>query len=255
MGGEGVMFSNIKVIEYDVIGSTNTEAKIYAQRTDARESVLFIASEQTAGRGRLGRSFLSRSGRGIYMSLLYFTGDALTDAISITSAAAVIVARAIENAVGSPMKIKWVNDIYNSRGKVAGILVESLPLGDTTAIVVGVGINVGDDDFPEALCGIASSIGYVNDDQRKKIVSDIVSGILGRADMGADMSFIGEYRSRSMLDGERVELFSAGESIGCGRVEGISDDGGLVVLFDGEQCPRVIRTGEVSVRKKQIDAQ
>ena len=243
------MFCDIKVIEYDSIGSTNAEAKLYAQGACSRESVLFIAREQTAGQGRLGRSFLSRSGRGIYMSLLYFTSDALSDAISITSAAAVIVAKAIEGAVCSPMKIKWVNDIYNSRGKVAGILVESLSFGDANAIIVGVGINVGEDDFPEELRGIASSIGCVSDEQRMKIVSDIVSGILGRADMGADMSFIGEYRSRSMLDGERVELFSAGESIGCGRVEGISDDGGLVVLIDGEQCARVIRTGEVSVRK------
>ena len=92
------MRENLKIIEYDSIGSTNSEAKKYALSCDARDPVLFIAREQSAGRGRLGRSFLSRHGRGIYMSLLYFTDERLSDAISVTSATAVVVASEIENA-------------------------------------------------------------------------------------------------------------------------------------------------------------
>lgn len=244
------MSDGLKVIEYESVGSTNAEAKEYALRVADREPVLFIAREQSAGRGRLGRSFLSRRGQGIYMTLLYFTDESLSDAISVTSAAAVVVARAIEDATGSQMKIKWVNDIYNSQGKVAGILTESVSLGATSAIIVGIGINVGDIDFPEELRGIASSIGEISEEQRREIVFKIAEGLLSHADNCTDKSFMDEYRKRSMLDGEEVELFRAGESVGIGRVEGISDDGGLIILLDGESETTVIRTGEVSVRKK-----
>lgn len=244
------MGEKIKVIKYDCIGSTNAEAKEYAIRAESFESVLFIADEQSAGRGRLGRSFLSRRGQGIYMSLLYFTDESLADAISVTSAAAVIVAHAIEGVVGSPMRIKWVNDIYNSHGKVAGILTESVSLGKTSAMIVGIGINVGDIDFPEELRGIASSIGVVSEEQRRGIIFGIAEGLLSHARNCTDKGFIEEYRKRSMLGGEYVELSRAGEIIGRGRVMGISDDGGLILLPDGESEAVVIRTGEVSVRKK-----
>lgn len=240
------MLEDIKVIEYECVGSTNVEAKEYAARAESFEPVLFIAREQSAGRGRLGRSFLSRKGRGIYMSLLYFTGDALCDAVSVTTRAAVVVARAIEEVAGNPMKIKWVNDIYNSRGKVAGILAQSLSVGVRHAVIVGIGINLGEDDFPSELASVASSIGHVSEEQRKEIIYLIAHGLLDRA----DVDYMGEYRKRFMLEGERVELFSAGESLGCGTVLGVSDDGGLIFLRDGENSPEVIRTGEVSVRKK-----
>lgn len=244
------MVDKIRVIEYDIIGSTNTEAKQYAMQTDSREPVLFLAREQSAGRGRLGRSFLSRREQGIYMSLLYFTGSATCDAVSVTSAAAVIVAQEIERATGNPMRIKWVNDIYDSCGKVAGILTEAVAVEDMTAIVVGIGINVGDVDFPDELRGIASSIGKISDETRRDIIFGIAEGLLLHSENCSDVGFMDEYRRRDMLKGEYVELFRAGESIGFGRVVGIDDRGGLEVLLDGEESVSVIRTGEVSVRKK-----
>lgn len=239
------MLGNIKVIEYECIGSTNAEAKEYATCAENFEPVLFIAHEQSAGRGRLGRSFLSRKGRGIYMSLLYFTENSLADAVSVTTRAAVVVARAIEDITGNPMRIKWVNDIYNSRGKVAGILAESLSAGDRRAVIVGIGINIGEDDFSSELASIASSIGEISEEQKKEIVFRIAEGLLD-----GDSDIMDEYRKRFMLGGERVELFSAGESLGCGRVLGVSDDGGLIFLRDGNAEAEIIKTGEVSVRKR-----
>ena len=241
------MLENLKVIEYESIGSTNAEAKAYAANAESYSPVLFIAREQSAGRGRLGRSFLSRSGRGIYMSLLYFVRGELCDAVSVTTRAAVVVARAIEKVTGKPMKIKWVNDIYNSRGKVAGILAESLAVGEWHAIIVGVGINTGEDSFPPELESIASSIGEVSEEEKKEIINLIAEGLL----LPDTADCMAEYRKRLMLLFERVELFSAGESLGCGTVMGVSDDGGLMLRFDGDDMPRVIRSGEISVRKKQ----
>ena len=240
------MLGNIKVIEYECTGSTNADAKEYAARTESFEPVLFVAREQSAGRGRLGRSFLSRRGKGIYMSLLYFTEDDLSDAVSVTTRAAVVVARAVEEVVKSPMRIKWVNDVYNSKGKVAGILAESLSVKARRAVIVGVGINIGEDDFPEELASIASSVGQVSEEQRNAIISLIARGLLDKT----DSDYMSEYRKRFMLCGERVELFSAGESLGCGTVMGVDDGGGLIFLRDGKHETEIIRTGEVSVRKK-----
>ena len=173
------MLKNIKVIEYDSIGSTNAEAKRYAISCEDFEPVLFAARAQSAGRGRLGRSFLSREGKGIYMSLLYFTDKALCDAISVTTAAAAFTAQAIETAIGAEMKIKWVNDIYNEHGKVAGILTETVMASGKNAIVVGIGINTGASDFPKELQGIASSIGEIDEVQRQAIIEFVTLACKG----------------------------------------------------------------------------
>ncbi len=237
------MRSDIKLVEYDTVGSTNAEAKAYALRAIDTRPVLFVAREQSAGRGRLGRSFISRRGQGIYMSLLYYTSEPLLDAVSVTTRAAVAAAKAIENATGEPMRIKWVNDIYDRCGKVSGILVETLGVGELTAIVVGIGINTGEEAFPEELRGIASSIGEIGEEQRRAIIDDIVDKLID-----GDDQYMSEYRKRFMLEGAHVDLLSAGEIIGDGVVLGVSDDGGLIFLRDGESEPEIIRTGEVSVR-------
>ncbi len=242
------MGRGFKLIEYECIGSTNAEAKAYAASADSRGPVLFVARAQSAGRGRLGRSFLSRGGRGIYMSLLYFTHEPLCDAVSVTSSAAVIVSKAIESTVGEPMRIKWVNDIYNSDGKVAGILAETLPLGEYNAVIVGIGINTGECDFPEELRDIASSIGAISEEQRQGMIEQIADGLLCFADAPLLCEYMADYRARSMLDGAEIDLLRAGEIVAHGRVLGIDDDGGLMFLRDGECKPEIIRTGEVSVR-------
>lgn len=242
------MQKELKIIKYGCIGSTNAEAKKYAAENSDRVPVLFLAREQSAGRGRLGRSFYSRLSGGIYMSLLYFTDSPLSDAVNVTTATAVFAAEAIEGVSGKQMKIKWVNDIYNERGKVAGILAETLSVGDATAVIVGIGINTGEDDFPKELQGIAASIGNVDEAAREKIVLTIAESLLSHAENPADRGYMAGYRQRFMLKGVTVDLLRAGEIIARGKVEGVSDDGGLIFLPEGENTPEIIRTGEVSVR-------
>ncbi len=242
------MLEDLKLIEYDSVGSTNAEARAYAANTDERSAVLFVARSQSAGRGRLGRSFLSRNGRGIYMSLLYFTCGPLCDAVSVTTAAAVFTARAIERATGKRMLIKWVNDIYNDRGKVAGILTETMPVEEYNAVIVGIGINIGDDDFPCELRGVAASIGEIDEEQKKMMIGSVAGDLIGFFEDPTDRGYMSDYRERFMLDGAQVDLLRAGEVTAHGRVLGVCDDGGLILLPDGETEPVIIHTGEVSVR-------
>lgn len=243
---------DVAVEIFDEIDSTNAEARRRAAAWETAENyspVLLIARSQNAGRGRMGRSFHSPRGGGIFMSLLYFTDKPLLDAVSVTTAAAAIVAEAAERATLAPMRIKWVNDVYNDRGKVSGILVETVPVSESIrAMIVGIGINTGEDDFPPELSGIASSIGNI-DGRENALVAAIVEGLLSHADSPTDKGYMEEYRKRFMLSGERVILLSCGEAIGEGVVVGVDDDGGLVYIPDGSVDAVTVRTGEVSVRK------
>ncbi len=239
---------NIRV--FDVIDSTNSEAKrmVLSQGDHVRfNPTLLIAKEQTSGRGRMGRRFVSDLD-GIYMSLVYVTEKPLSDAVSITTAAAAVIAEAIESVVGAPMKIKWVNDIYNDRGKVAGILAEAVSVGERTAVIVGIGINTGASDFPEEIRSIASSIGDLNG-QENLLIAKITDGLLTCAENPTDRSYMTAYRERFMLAGKAVDLIVGGERTGRGRVVGVDDNGGLLLLPNGEREIITVQSGEVSVRE------
>ena len=175
----------------------------------------------------------------------------MADTTEITTAAAAIVAAEIERVTDREMKIKWVNDIYNERGKVCGILVESLPMPrGGYAVIVGIGINIGEENFPEELRGIAASIGDIGG-KEERLVAGIVHGLLGHASKPEDRGYMTEYRKRLMMVGKRVDLLSCGEIVDEGTVLGVDDDGGLLFLPDGKNSPTVVRSGEISLRLKR----
>ena len=244
---------NIGVRVFDSIDSTNSEAKrlalCLAKDNKALPSpILFVAMEQSAGRGRVGRAFVSRRGKGIYMTLLYFADEALADIVSVTTAAAVATATSIEEITGKPMKIKWVNDIYNEQGKVAGILVEGQPTCNSYAVAVGVGINVGEADFPDEIKNVASSIGDIGNN-RASLIAKVADKLLSFTENSGSREYMRDYRARFMLEGKMVKLIRADEVVGCGEVLGVDDDGGLVVNIDGKT--EIIRSGEVTVRENE----
>lgn len=241
----------VEVFCFDCIPSTNLEAKSYAtlkKNGEKAAPALFIASEQSAGRGRLGRSFLSRRDRGIYMSLLYFTDEALSDAVTITTAAAVVVASCLERASGEKMMIKWVNDIYSKQGKVAGILTETVSTEIGQAVIVGIGINLGENDFPDDLKGIAASVPELGFERECELIARICDNLLEQSLDCRNRGYMEEYRRRMLFVGEETELLRCGERVGHGKVLGVDDDGGLVFLPQGETKPIVVHTGEISVR-------
>lgn len=238
----------VKVVAYDEIGSTNLEAKRYAADAADTSPVLFLARSQSAGRGRLGRDFISRSDLGIYMTLLYFTHDDVGSAVTVTTATAVAAATSIEDTTGEKIAIKWVNDLYLKDKKVAGILVEGLPVSLGYAVAVGIGINVGANEFPCELCNIATSLGELCPEKRAEIVIQTCKKILEHAKEHKNRSYMAEYRKRFMLDGKSVTLWRADEEAMSGRVCGVSDDGALLIMPDGEKEIKAISSGEVTVR-------
>ena len=138
---------------YEITDSTNQRAKEYI-KTHEFDRMLFVANEQTAGRGRLGKSFFSPKDTGIYMSFAFKSDRPLCDIVHITTASAVAVARAIEEHTTYRTAIKWVNDIYINDKKVCGILCESTG----GYIIIGVGVNVTTSDFPDDISDVADSL-------------------------------------------------------------------------------------------------
>ena len=237
----------ITVCFADEIDSTSSEARRWAE-SGGNTPALFVADRQTAGRGRLGRSFYSPSNTGIYMTLLLGVGDDFPGIAGITSAAAVAVLRGTDRLTRKRTQIKWVNDILLDGKKIAGILAESFFVGEKQYISIGIGVNVSTKDFPEDIRDIAGSIGKRVD--RVKICESIACELYDLCLSAAegDRSYMNEYRERSAVLGKRVTFVKDGTA-SEGIATEIDDDGALLVTLDnGDKV--MLSGGEITLRLK-----
>ncbi|NLA82298.1 MAG: biotin--[acetyl-CoA-carboxylase] ligase, partial [Clostridiaceae bacterium] len=131
-------WQDLAVQVYDTVSSTNDLAKAAARQG---RSVLIASCQQTAGRGRRGRSFFSPAGSGLYFSLA-FPWEREESPVLLTTMAAVASAQALEELLDLEIGIKWVNDLYYLKKKVAGILTEAVSRGKASYMVLGIGINL-----------------------------------------------------------------------------------------------------------------
>ena len=223
---------------FDSLPSTNTYlSELAGQGVENFRTVL--AESQTAGRGRMGRSFFSPTGSGIYLSLVL--RPKILHAGRLTTLAAVVVSDAIFRVCGIKVDIKWVNDLLFEGKKLCGILAESAGGGFA---ILGIGINVKRSAFGRELENIATSLenilGVAPD--RNLLVAEILKGFIG-ADLDS-FSHMAEYRSRCITLGKEAVIVSSGEPI---TVLDVADDGALIVKDkDGNQ--KTVFSGEVSVR-------
>lgn len=234
---------------YSEIDSTNSEARRLSQKRK-NGAVLIVAEQQSSGRGRLGRSFFSPAGAGIYMTYLWYPDAAAVDVVSVTTAASVAVLRAMKSMptlAEKDLTIKWVNDIYLSGKKVCGILTEAVTdpeEGKVKSVWVGIGINVHQTAFPEELAEIATSLD-VADLDRNELIANILNewiAILQDLDPYAHMSY---YREHSLIIGKQVNTICAGVAV-PGVVVDIDPQGGLVVRRSDGRI-ETIHSGEVSL--------
>lgn len=227
-----------RITVFDTLPSTNTYLAALAREGEAAGRVI-LAEEQSAGRGRLGRSFFSPGGSGIYLSILF--RPKVLNAGRLTTLAAVVVANAIERVCDIKVGIKWVNDLIFDRKKLCGILAEGV---GAEFAVLGIGINVKKSAFPCEIAEIATSLehilGYAPN--RNRLVAEILEGF-AKADLEG-YAHMDEYRRRSLTVGKTVTVVSTGEVV---KALAIEDDGALLVL-DGQNNTRRISFGEVSVR-------
>lgn len=235
-----------RVIRYEQVGSTNEVCKALAAR--GADDTAVTALTQTAGKGRLGRSFQSPEG-GLYLSALWRScGGA--ELLRVTPMAAVAVCRAVERLCGAKCGIKWCNDVVLAGRKLCGILTEShlRPDGSAEWLVVGIGVNVAQTAFPSDIADTATSLalcGYeVDRDALAEAILEELDGL--RAGLERPEAWRTEYRARCVNIGKAVQVLRGGEARQA-RALDIDGEFGLTVEYeDGSR--ETVRSGEVSVR-------
>lgn len=238
---------------YRSISSTNTVLKGLAEAGEA-EGLCLIAEEQTAGRGRLGRSFFSPPGSGLYMSLLLRPTLPAADAVNITACAAAAVAEAVESLAPVRAEIKWVNDIVVDGRKVCGILTESslnAERGRLDWLVVGIGINTRPpaEGFPEELRTIAGSA--FGSEPIPELRCRLAAAVLDRLMLSyrnlKSREIYEEYRRRSLIPGKEIWIQNPGKEPEPAFALDIDEDYALIVRMPDGSIRR-LNAGEVSIR-------
>ncbi|MFI3205646.1 MAG: biotin--[acetyl-CoA-carboxylase] ligase [Clostridia bacterium] len=238
---------------YESISSTNTVLKEWAQK-NYKEGTVIVAKEQTQGKGRLGRKFSSPSETGVYISILLRPKFSADEALSITTAAAVAVAKTLEEISGKETKIKWVNDIFIDDKKVCGILTEASIDFETASLsyaVLGVGINLREPEngFENDIKNIAGAVfkDEIPEQIRAKTVAIFIDNFFEIYNNLPDNSFIEEYRNRSYLTGKEVNML-IGENNEKGVVVDIDDKARLLVKLETGEI-KAFSAGEAMIKK------
>ena len=240
----------IPITVYPTIDSTNRAAKIAAEDGAPHGSVI-MAEQQTAGRGRRGRSFYSPPKSGLYLSVILRPGQMKAEPAGLTMTAAVAVCRALRQTLGVEAQIKWVNDVFLQGLKVCGILSEAafdLESRCTASVVVGIGLNVTTSEFPQELRGIAGAVSQ-GDASRAQIAAAILNELLSLTASGEDTR--AEYAERMFLLGKQICYIEQGIAHRA-RALRIDPDGALVVL-DKNNREKHLRSAEISIRAAEED--
>lgn len=240
------------------VDSTNTVLKDLARR-DAPAGTVVLAEEQTGGKGRRGRGFLSPSKSGIYLSYLLNPAGGRENISEITAWTAVAVRDAIREVCNTDCDIKWVNDLLINRHKICGILTELSVVaesGEIDHVIIGIGINVNEnkDDFPEELRAVATSISAECGGtrfSRAELAACLIKNLDTLAtDWPSDKKrYLEQYRGACITTGTRVSVnHLTGDNSRTGTAVRINDDFSLQVLFDDTNTEERVNSGEVSVR-------
>ena len=246
---------NFTILRFDSINSTNTEAVNQAKR-GAEEGLCVLARQQTAGRGRHGRTWISGEDAGLYFSIVLRPVIENRFLPLITLMTAIAVADTLKNIYKLETDIKWVNDVHIKGKKISGILAEMTETAKGAAIIVGIGINLKSSNFPAEIADIATSIEAETNcpaDSEELLNSltrylDYFYDILQGAD-GAKI-ILEEWTKRSSYAfGKTVRVKLENETI-FGTTDGLEENGALRVETENGET-RIIQAGEVeSLRKR-----
>lgn len=235
------------------VTSTNTVLKELAA-AGAGECTVLIARRQSAGRGRVGRSFFAPEGTGLYMSILLRPNFGLETSPMLMTVAAAATALAIERVSGKSPDIKWVNDVWLNGKKLCGILTEasvSVENGSLEYAVVGIGINVftPKGGFPDGLGEVATAVfseGERRANARNELAAELLNTFFDFYDNMAYGTYFDEYKKRSFLIGREINVIRPDSVIPAIALD-IDRECRLLVRYeDGRE--EYLNSGEVSTR-------
>ena len=241
-----------KIFSFESIDSTNDCAKALGG-CGAPEGVVVIAEEQTAGKGRLGRAWITRPHENLTFSILLKPDLGVENLSLFPFFAAVSVAAAVERLTGLKVECKWPNDLLLSGKKFAGILLEgSIKQNAIEYVIIGIGINVNQQVFPSELSSLATSLtletkSHIN---REKLFRETLVQLEWHykeiAAKGMNSVMPGWLERSTMLN-QPVSVLLQGETI-TGVMRGLSAEGGLVLAVDGAE--RTVHAGDTTILKR-----
>lgn len=234
------------------VGSTNTALREQAA-AGAAEGCVLLAQQQTAGRGRMGRSFHSPAQTGVYLSILLRPAAlSAMQAIRLTTMAAVAGCEAIEEISDQKAEIKWVNDIFIGGKKVSGILTEAsldLESGRPEYVVLGIGFNLypPEEGFPEELQQIAAPIfTEQQQDGKNRLAAAFLNRFFGYYRQSDPTEYVEKYRARSLAIGKEIRVLSAEGERRAWALD-VDEDCHLLVRYaDGTE--ERLSSGEIRIR-------
>lgn len=242
-----------KIQFFDTISSTNDVLKQMAMQ-GAPEGTVLVANAQTGGRGRLGRTFLSPSGVGIYLSVLLRPVCKPMELMHLTCASASATCTAIEQSAGFRPGVKWTNDIVYQKKKLSGTLTE-LGLkedGSTAYAIIGTGINCCQqpEDFPPEIREMAGSLKMITGKEidRSLVAAKMIDAYyqLSLELLSNREGLITQYRRDCITLGQPVSIVR-GSEVGHGRALDVDETGALIVEYEDGRI-EAVSSGEVSVR-------
>lgn len=244
-------FTFINLAETD---STNNYLK--KNWENLSDLTVVTAEFQTAGRGRMGKSFCSPKGTGAYFSMLLKNNISVEISKHLTVMAAVAVAEEIKTVTDRDVKIKWVNDVYIDGKKVCGILTEGAVNPQKDALnyaVIGIGINlkIPENAFPKDLADTVTSV-FENEctkAQKENLINGVICRIYKMLS-GEDSGYIGRYREYSYLDGKKINIIRE-NSTESATVVCIDENCNLLVKKDGNGGFETLFSGDVSIKPER----
>lgn len=238
---------------FSELDSTNDRLKAMA-RQGAPHGTVLLADRQTGGHGRMGRTFLSPEGMGVYLSILLRPSCAPADLMHLTCATGVAMCEAVEQAARFRPGIKWTNDLVYGKRKLGGILTELglNPKGGVDYAIIGIGINCcqAETDFAPEIRDIAGSLSMaagreIDRSQVAAAMMDALCRMSGNL-LSGKAWLLDQYRKDCITVGQDISLLR-GEEVRHGHAVDVDDNGALVVAFpDGSV--EAVNSGEVSVR-------
>jgi len=241
-----------RLFVFPELDSTNNRLKVLASQGAPHGTVL-IADRQTGGRGRMGRSFLSPPGVGIYMSILLRPECAPQELMHLTCAVAAAMCRAVERSVGLRPGIKWTNDLVLGKKKLCGILTEIGIEAESREVdyaVVGIGINCAHAELPPEVAAMSADLETATGKKpdRSRLAAELVRSLyeMEQALFTQKDAWLAEFSAHCVTIGQDVKLVR-GDEVQFAHADGIDGEAALRVTYpDG--TAGVIASGEVSVR-------
>ena len=242
----------INTVEYQCCDSTNQRAKEYAAAGWNGEPTVFLADEQTSGRGRYSRKFHSKKGAGVYLSLLFKPNSDIKDTTAVVAHTANSMIFATEALAPVTVNIKWVNDLILNDKKLGGILIEGAVDPESRAynyLIIGIGVNLYSCEMDEEIQSIATNLeaecgAKVEKDALISLFLDVLLRGLNNPDSQDTFEL---YKSRLLTLGKPVTVRTVTEEYDATALRLLPDYSLLVRTEKGEE--RRIFTGEVSVKQ------